>query len=327
MSGKINKIIHQIWIGDREPPYIYIDSWRYGYINMYPEWKYILWTNDSIYKLNLKNYEIFEKEETYYGKSDILRLEILNQYGGVYIDADSFWLNNKNLDDILEKSKKTNFFAAKQPKKDFITNGVIGSSKNHINLMYLIDYLYSIKDEYEQLRQSTEVHVLTGPMLLNKLVENNFTLTIIPSKLFYPIKWSRIYDPLYHINTGFVCDCAYMFQYGTSSNRVFLSGYQHLKKVNESCISEYIKYLAKFGIVYNGTLDIMDINYRIFIVIDLYKKVMIGCFDIYINSDDGTIIIENEYYSEDIRTIKQSYINAILKLFNNPKCKHLLKYY
>ena len=43
---------------------------------------------ERIKGLEMQNRDIYEKETDYACKADILRYEILYQYGGVYIDAD-----------------------------------------------------------------------------------------------------------------------------------------------------------------------------------------------------------------------------------------------
>ena len=83
-------LIHQIWIGKYAPPTFWMHSVRrfseqYGHT-------YVFWNEDAIGNLKLENrkhYELLYKEKRFAGASDILRYEILYQYGGIYIDADT----------------------------------------------------------------------------------------------------------------------------------------------------------------------------------------------------------------------------------------------
>ena len=80
---KIPKIIHQIWIGPKKLPYKWINSFRKDFMNKYPGWKYYLWRDRDVKNFNLQNRLQYNSEKTYHGKSDILRYEILYNYGGI----------------------------------------------------------------------------------------------------------------------------------------------------------------------------------------------------------------------------------------------------
>lgn len=114
----IPKIIHQIWIGPKKRPDMWIDTFRIDYINKNPKYQYILWNEDNIDPLfnDFPIYRIiYDIEQTYNGKSDILRYLILYIHGGIYIDADSVWINEKSFDTLLEQVNESNIFAAKSP--------------------------------------------------------------------------------------------------------------------------------------------------------------------------------------------------------------------
>jgi len=95
----IPKIIHQIWIGDEPPDFIKQHMKNVKKMNKNFEYKF--WGNDSIEYFNLeKEY----KEATKYAFFvDILKIKILEKYGGVIIDADTECL--MSLDDWFNKYK------------------------------------------------------------------------------------------------------------------------------------------------------------------------------------------------------------------------------
>ena len=74
----IPKIIHQIWLGPYKRPDIWMNSWKIDYIKENNDWKYKLWTEKEIKKLNLINKEFYEKEEYYNGKSDIVNVSTVS---------------------------------------------------------------------------------------------------------------------------------------------------------------------------------------------------------------------------------------------------------
>lgn len=215
---EIPKIIHQIWIGNKPIPTKYIDTFRKDYIEKFPHYDYILWDENKINNLPMSQVikNIYNKEPTMYGKADIARLVILYEYGGIYIDADCVWINNKCFDDLIEKSINTGLFAALTPGRNYLTNSVIGSIKNNPELDYLINS--ELPKKYQR-RHKFPPSKITGPMLLNILVEQDRNITVFPSVYFYPIRWHGIKDSNLHKKLDLPKE-SYMFQYGISTNNL-----------------------------------------------------------------------------------------------------------
>lgn len=226
INKNIPKIIHQIWIGPNPEPIQWTNTFKIDYIKMYPEYKYIGWSESNINELFIDFPIIkivYDLEKTYNGKSDILRYLILYKYGGIYIDADSVWVNEKNFDDLIDNS--TGFFAAKEPGCIHITGGVIGSFKNndvfikiikHIE-SYIIDKNKEIKPKfYSEKRKVLGVVKTIGPIIFNHFAKST-NITIFPSDYFYPISWHGITDPELHLKIK-LPEQSYMFQYGYSTN-------------------------------------------------------------------------------------------------------------
>lgn len=119
----IPKIIHQIWIGDKSLiPERIMNTWK---IN---DWQYALWTEKEIDAFGLENrklYDFFYKKKNWHGCSDVVRIEVLKRYGGIYIDADS-----ERLADITELLNHE-FFSVFANKQDRVANGTIGCIPNH----------------------------------------------------------------------------------------------------------------------------------------------------------------------------------------------------
>lgn len=169
---------------------------------------------------------IYDLEETWNGKSDLLRYLILYYHGGLYIDADSVWLNNKNFDELINNS--CGFFAAREPSCTHITGGVIGSYKNNqvfIKILnhigsYIVNKTGGIETKYYvNKRKIMGVCKLIGPFIFNNFAKNE-QITVFPSEYFYPISWHKISDPNYHLNNK-LPDSSFMFQYGYSTNSLF----------------------------------------------------------------------------------------------------------
>jgi len=104
---EIPKIIHQVWVGPHsmpEPLKKCIETVK----KHHPDWEYHLWTDENIPddfclkdELRGDHCEQFQGNENGLGRmSDVLRLGMLWQYGGVYLDTDMEAL--KPIDTLLE---------------------------------------------------------------------------------------------------------------------------------------------------------------------------------------------------------------------------------
>ncbi len=89
---KIPKIIHKIWVGDKPAPTRWINTW----VEKHPDWEHILWDNDKVYSrkwINEKHIGQYTEEGLWHGVADIIRYEILYEYGGIVSGADSICIN------------------------------------------------------------------------------------------------------------------------------------------------------------------------------------------------------------------------------------------
>lgn len=178
----IPQIIHQIWIGPKKRPDVYMKTWYEDYLNMYPHYTYMMWDDikvNEILQRNLIIKELYDMEKTMYGKADIARYMITYYYGGIYIDADSVWVNNKNLDKLINESG--DFFVATEPNKNWFANGVFGCTKLNKKMELLISRLESIRDTYVHLRtvERHDAWQITGPLLINMFNKLNPTYKFV----------------------------------------------------------------------------------------------------------------------------------------------------
>jgi mannosyltransferase OCH1-like enzyme len=224
----IPKIIHQIWIGPNPEPTIWTDTFRVDYLSSHPHYEYRLW-NDQTSNEILTKYPmikvLYDLEQTWNGKSDILRYVILYEHGGIYIDADSVWVNKRSFDILLEDCT-CGLFAAREPGTDHITGGVIGASVGHTVFKKIMDHLesYIITDgrikqkKYIRLRAGKGPSTLLGPTLFNQYAQHEI-IKLFPSQYFYPVTWHGIKTIDAHKQMDLPSDC-FMFQYGYSTNHL-----------------------------------------------------------------------------------------------------------
>jgi len=188
MSKIIPRIIHQIWLGPLKPPQEAMDSW----VKKHPGWTYILWTEENLPKLI--NRQAFDESDNYPQKADILRYELLSQYGGVYMDADVHCL--KAIDGLYEQwiAEKIELVAANEGNKkrpSLTANTFIASIKGHSFLHEMISGI--------DITKKGGAWEITGPQYFTDMLELfKPKIKILSAKTFFPIhhadKKNRLID-------------------------------------------------------------------------------------------------------------------------------------
>jgi mannosyltransferase OCH1-like enzyme len=86
-ESRIPKIIHQIWLGPKKAPEKHMDTWKKKHEN--EGFQYILWNEEEMIKRKFESKlgDKIKDIREYCGMADILRLEILYEYGGIYIST------------------------------------------------------------------------------------------------------------------------------------------------------------------------------------------------------------------------------------------------
>lgn len=98
---EIPKKLGHIWIGHLPAPIIWMDTWR----NMHSNWEYTLYDNYFLKEFPFKTrvqIDEYLKRGQYAGVADLMRLEILYEFGGLIPGADSICL--ENTEEIFNKS-------------------------------------------------------------------------------------------------------------------------------------------------------------------------------------------------------------------------------
>lgn len=86
-TEKIPKIIHQVWIGENEIPNLY-QKYRSNWKKYHPEWEFVLWTDKEVDGFDFDTKDIYLGASSIGQKIDVLRAEILKEFGGLYVDMD-----------------------------------------------------------------------------------------------------------------------------------------------------------------------------------------------------------------------------------------------
>lgn len=187
-EGGIPKIIHYCWFGPNKMKALQrecINSWK----RTFHDYDFIKWDES-----NVEMDHPFLQTAYHYKKwafvADYVRLQKLNEYGGIYLDTDMLVL--KPLDKFLNEIC---FLGAED--ENFINAGIIGTAKNHPFLRLCLDR-YNEIDVGKNLTWSE----ITIPRLLTKEFRNTYdyfsqfdqiirtkNTSVFPPSFFYPLPY------------------------------------------------------------------------------------------------------------------------------------------
>jgi len=181
LSGNIPKIIHQTAPKNSK---LWPDTWKICQQTWkkhfpYPEYKYILWTDDDLNNFIKTHYQWFYPYFVGY-KHNICRIDaaryfILYHYGGIYADMDFYCFQNfyNQLD-----SNKISIVESPYKYNESLQNSLMASPKKHDDWKIVFKYL--IKN-----RKKIKVLDISGPRLLDEAFENR-NINVLVDKLYNP---------------------------------------------------------------------------------------------------------------------------------------------
>lgn len=170
----IPRVFHHIWLGSVRLP-DKADELREAWRHHHPDWEFRLWTDSNLQWL--RNYRLFSRATSYSQKSDIARYEIVERFGGIYLDTDVECL--RNLGDLLQGYS---FFGGLEPS-GLIASCIFGAERSHPFLREVIaSFPMSCLTNSDVMNQ-------TGPGLLTKVFkkggwENRADVRIYPASFF-----------------------------------------------------------------------------------------------------------------------------------------------
>ncbi len=177
---------HQLWVGSPLPEIFaaFAEGWR----RLHPQWDHILWTERNLPKL--RNQELYDRagelcpgfEEQL--RSDVARLEILYEHGGVYIDTDFEVV--RPIGGLLEGIRA---FAAWEIQDEVLNNAIIGCEPHNPFVQRLIEHLPASVLSGRSVRPSK----ISGPHYLTAQYRGHEAeLTVFPECWFYPYRCNEL---------------------------------------------------------------------------------------------------------------------------------------
>lgn len=178
----IPKVINYVWVGGKELPSstkMVINTWRRNL----PDYKIIQWNEKNLPINQLKKDNKFFRKcceyKLYAFMSDYLRLWILFNYGGIYLDTDVEVL--KKFDPLLKNEGFIGFEVGDKKIGEYIGSGIIGAQKGNETIKKLLDF-------YKEEIWNSQEYVNTIIYKKIYLRDNNIfkNMTIYPRNYFAP---------------------------------------------------------------------------------------------------------------------------------------------
>ncbi|MGB7127791.1 MAG: TcdA/TcdB catalytic glycosyltransferase domain-containing protein [Candidatus Rhabdochlamydia sp.] len=196
-SLRIPLIVHQIWLGGQVPKKYC--EWMKSWANLIG-WEYKLWTDDDVKEMILYNQELYDHSSNYGEKSDILRLEILWEYGGLYVDVDYECMKPEIFYGL---HKSFDFYIGFEPIEHGLVydmyktcNALVGAAPGH---PLILDFMEHMNENAMEYQYKTAVEK-TGPDYLSRIIfayeQNNinhqYRNMYLPCTFFYPFSAPEI---------------------------------------------------------------------------------------------------------------------------------------
>ena len=176
------KIFHFIWIGGKTMPVSFkenMETWK----SFHPNWEFRLWNDPD--QLKFINRSTFDKYNRIGWQVDIMRYEIIYQFGGIYADLDTVCLVNFEEIVFPQIPEIAKVFVGRE-RRNSICNAIIGAVANVNVFRKIIDDLPTsielAKEKYGTRIKS--IYEGSGPIFFTKHMENNPEVHCFPTTAF-----------------------------------------------------------------------------------------------------------------------------------------------
>jgi mannosyltransferase OCH1-like enzyme len=176
---KIPRIIHRIWLGGERPRdefQHYGETWR----SHHPGWEIRLWTDDDLPEFGLT--DVLARGRHHAERADVLRYELLKQFGGVYVDIDFECL--RSLEPLIEEVEvfATLMMGSQTPRR--VSNCILGAVPGHP--------LFERASREAALRIGVgAIPRATGPPFFTQLLKDFPEVTLYSPEKFFPYLWTE----------------------------------------------------------------------------------------------------------------------------------------
>lgn len=186
----IPKIIHQLWVGPKKPPLKEIQTWK----DQNPSFTHMFWTEETIkthFPHGFYNQSQYDSMPEWNGKCDIARYEILQKFGGFFIDADSIAL--RPLDDYLFENDSFSCYENELLRGNLVAAGYLACTPECALINFLVERLHKLSGNTLWEGDLTAWKTV-GPVFLTRTIhETHYNkISVYPSHYFIPKHYSGL---------------------------------------------------------------------------------------------------------------------------------------
>lgn len=187
MNMTIPRKLGHIWVGPRQPPTEWMETWK----RLHREWDYRLYDNNYLQHRKFstqRQINEYLKRGQYAGVADLMRLEILYEFGGLIAPADSICLHS--LDDLFTRRCAYTVYENEYLRGKLVSPIQACEPGNA--------FVKSLINELEKLHPDDldEPWISTGNLFTARMIDKyNPDITIFPSHTLIPVHYTGIsYD-------------------------------------------------------------------------------------------------------------------------------------
>lgn len=170
-----------MWIGQAIPPMYaeFIEGWK----RLHPRWEHRLWTEDNL--PTLRNQALWDRapdiapRAVEQFRSDVARYEILEQFGGVWVDAD--FEPRKPIDPLMDEP-----WAVAEGR--WVANGIIAITPGHS----LMDRAIRALPHSVKIKRGQPNTRISGPQFFTRLAIEA-ELKVLPEQWFLPYSYRELH--------------------------------------------------------------------------------------------------------------------------------------
>jgi len=193
----IPKKLWHIWIGPKPSPFKWMNTWP----EKHPDWEYQIIDNDYVSNKKFYNQHLIDQYMTmpekhgYAGAADLIRYEILFEYGGFIPEADSICL--ANTEELWTDPAQFCYtvYENESLRPGFVSPIQAANPKSEF-LKYIIEDLHKLSSNDLNKRA---VYQTTGNRYLKDVISRtSFPIKIFPSHYFIPQHFSSLASGRYN---------------------------------------------------------------------------------------------------------------------------------
>jgi mannosyltransferase OCH1-like enzyme len=166
----IPHVFHQVWVGPDPLPERF-EQYGQTWLDHHPGWERRFWTDENL-PPGFRRPEAYERIRSPVERSDILRLELVWMFGGVYVDTDFECL--RSIEQLIEG---LDFFTADiEPGR--VNHAILGAEAGHPILGRALDEIRP-REVYGYDKEAT------GPLFFDRVLKEFPGATVFEKRLFY----------------------------------------------------------------------------------------------------------------------------------------------